>query len=303
MPLSPEDHQHYLTFQRRCNFLRDRTQSVAGAYQTGVYICGRPGSGKTFTVLKTLKEIKDAKYIFRNSRMTPMGLYEELAEHPEHVFVLDDIPSLLDHRQALQILMAALGGKPGEARPVTYSTKRKNDRRSLKFSGGIICISNVPLRHDPLAEAIVSRVVLHEHDPSDEELAAVMRHTAMQGTNVLTPGECLEVVECVISQCRTHDFRLDLRYLDKGLQDYRQFKEGKTLCSWEDLIQASMKQVHEPNLFAKLSKQQEIELECERVLQLMRAYPGNTPRQIAESALSKTTFYERRRMLKQAGRI
>lgn len=76
-----------------------------------------------------------------------MGLYEQLALHPESVIVIDDIPSLLGERTALQILMAALGGEPGEPRPVTYSTKNKDERgKAFDFSGGVIAISNVPLR-------------------------------------------------------------------------------------------------------------------------------------------------------------
>lgn len=47
---------------------------------------------------------------------------------------------------------------------------------------------------------------------------------------------------------------------------------------------------------AVLTKQEEIELECEEVARLEKKYPGDRARQIAESGLTKSTFYERRRM-------
>lgn len=298
--LSSQDRHHLLIFERRCDFVRDRTRSVADRYQNGLYLVGRPGSGKTHTVIETLESI-NARYIYRNSRMTPMGLFEELCAHPEHTIVLDDISALFDQRQALQILMAALDGKPGQARPVTYTAKNKHERRSFYFRGGIIAISNIPLRRDPLAEAIVSRVVLQEHEPTDEELAAVMRHAAIKGNEDMSPEECNVVVEFVIQESRANDFRLDLRFMGKGLQDYRQQRDGKARRPWQELIRASMKQILRQAPRSAPSKQDEIKLECEMVSRLIEKYPDDTPRQITESGLSKSTFYERRRMLRTAG--
>ncbi len=289
--LGPQDRDHLQEVERRCDFIRDRTRSVAERYQNGAYLVGRPGSGKTHTVLTTLQEL-EACYIYRNSRMSPMGLYEELSDHPEHVIVLDDIPSLLSERQAMQILIAALGGNPGEPRLVTYT--RKDERKSFQFRGGIIAISNVPLRQDPLARALSSRMVILEHEPTDDELAAFMRSQALEGFEDLTPGECGEVVEFVIDECRSNEFRMDLRHMKKGFQDRRQDKHGRSSRSWKELVRTSMKQPPRP----ALSKQQQIACEVDQVEHLMQRYPGDTPRQIQESGLSKSTFYERKTWLK-----
>ena len=72
--ISQEDRQHLMSFERRCDFLRDRTRSVSGGYQCGVYIVGRPGAGKSYVVRETLEEL-DARYIWRNVRMSPLGLF------------------------------------------------------------------------------------------------------------------------------------------------------------------------------------------------------------------------------------
>src|SRR5207248_7037875 len=148
---SKEDRAQLEVFEAMRDLIRDRTRSVADRYQVGAYIVGRPGSSKTYTVLETL-EVLDTPWTYRNSRMSAMGLWCLLNEHPEHVIVLDDISTLFDQAGALQILMAALGGSPGKSRTVTYTTK--DERKSFEFTGGIIAVSNVPLSRDPLADAV-----------------------------------------------------------------------------------------------------------------------------------------------------
>ena len=170
--LSPHDQERMRRFDQMRDLLRDRVRGVAEHYQNGCYIVGRPGSSKTFTILEELKRL-GLPWTYRNCRMTAAGLFALLGEHPEHAVVLDDIPSLVSDKASLQMLMAALGGEPGKPRPITYTTK--NGRLCFDFCGGIIAVSNVPLRRDPLADAVQSRIPLLEHEPSDEMLAAFMR--------------------------------------------------------------------------------------------------------------------------------
>ena len=223
--LGQPTHQELLeSFERKVQIICDRVASVAHGYHSGCYIVGRPGTSKTFTVKKELDRL-EAPSTLQNARMTPMGLFSFIAEHPEHVIVLDDIPSLFKNDQAMQILMAALDGKPGQPRKVTY--KSKDQDIHVLFSGAIIAISNLPLRRDPLAQALGSRVVMLEHEPTDEEIAAFMQHLAAKGHADLSSEECLEVVKFVIAETRSYDMRLDLRHLNKAWQDFRQDKHGR----------------------------------------------------------------------------
>ena len=114
-------------FKAKLQLIRDRVGSVSGGYKTGVYIVGRSGTSKTYTVKEELEQL-DRPWVIKNARMTPMGLFDFLANHPEHVIVLDDITSLFKNEQALQILLAALDGQPGEPRLVTYKSKDKDER-------------------------------------------------------------------------------------------------------------------------------------------------------------------------------
>jgi hypothetical protein len=111
--------------------------------------------------------------------MSAMGLFDLLSDFPEHFIVLDDVPSLFADKQAIQILLPALDGEPGTPRTVTYKTRDRDAR--IEFSGGIIGISNLELRHDPLANALASRVVMLEHEPTDDEIASFMKSLAVSG--------------------------------------------------------------------------------------------------------------------------
>lgn len=281
------------TLEHRIQRIRDRVVGVACGYHTACYLVGRPGTSKTFTVLEELKLLEQAGtlHAYRNARMTPMGLFDLIAEHPEHVIVLDDIGTLFKNDQAMQILMAATGGDPQQPRRVTYKSKDK-DYHTM-FSGGVIAISNVALRHDPLAHAFGSRAVVLEHEPTDEEIAAFMVSLAAKGKDDLSPEECLEVAEFVIAETRDHDRRLDLRHFSKALQDFRQDRDGLTGCSWQELVRTSLSKIVVVDSDT-LSKKERIELDRERVREAMALFPGDTVRQIDHSGLGKSTFYKRR---------
>jgi len=278
--------------ERRIQRIRDRVVGVAYGYQAALYLVGRPGTSKTFTVLETLARLEEegTLHVYRNARMTPMGLFDLIAEHPEHVIVLDDISTLFKNDQAMQIFMAATGGEPKNPRRVSYKSKDK-DYHTM-FSGGIIAISNIALRHDPLAHAFESRAVLLEHEPTDEEIAEFLMQLAWKGQQDLLPEECIEVAEFVISETRDHDRRLDLRHFHKALQDFRQDRDGLTGCSWQELVRTSLSKTVVVG-FESPSKRERIELDRDRVREAMCLYPSDRSKQMEHSGLGKSTFYKR----------
>jgi hypothetical protein len=115
---------------------------------------------------------------------------------------------LFTDRQAIQILLPALDGEARTPRTVTYWTRRGSER--IQFYGGIIGVSNLPLKNDPLGQALSSRVKMVEHEPSDEEIVAFMRFLAAKGWQDLPPAEHQMVVEFLISESQELHQRLDL---------------------------------------------------------------------------------------------
>lgn len=285
----PTEQDLLQSFERKQQLIRDRVASVVHCYHTGAYLVGRPGTSKSHTVRDELAQ-HDKAWVYRNARMTPMGLFGFIAEHPEHIIVLDDTVSLFKNDQAVQILLAALDGKPGEPRVVTY--KSKDEDLKVPFSGAVIAISNVPLRNDPLARALGSRIVVLEHEPTDDEIAVFMRHLATNGFEDLSADECVEVAEFIISETREFDLRLDLRHLTKAFQDFRQHKHGRSQTSWRDLVRTSLKKLAiEP--VALFSKKDEIELQRQKVRHAINKHPNDRHAQIAETGLKSSTFYNR----------
>lgn len=285
------DAQLVRELEAKLQIIRDRVGSVAHRYHTACYLVGRPGTSKTYTVKEELQRL-DMPWVYQNARMTPMGLFGFLADHPEHIIVLDDIASLFKNDQAIQVFLAALGGEPGKPRTVTY--KSKDEEHKILFQGGIVAISNVALRHDPLARALGSRLTMLEHEPTDDQIGAFMRRLALEGFEDLSPEECLEVVEFVIAETRDFDQRLDLRHLTKAWQDYRQVGHGKAQTPWRDLVRTSLHKLPtEPIL--PFSKREDIELQVQLVKELAEKYPNDTQRQLAESGMCKSTFYKRRK--------
>lgn len=290
--MSRQDQQHLREFERARDLIRDRTQAVAQHHHTGAFLVGRPGTSKTVTVEDTLRRL-DLPWTLWNARISPMGLWLVMQENPESVIVIDDVSTLFcsSNKAALQVLLAGLGGEPGQPRQVKYATK--DDRVSFSFSGGLIAIGNELPRRDPVADALLSRIPVLHHDPSDAMIGAFMRDQAKRGYKDIGPRECAEVVEFVIAESRAAEFRLDLRHMRAAWEDFRFWKSGSR-HDWKTLVRSSMQRLTatEPIL---LDKQQEIEQDRQRVKSAIKQHPDDLKKQIEASGLKRSTFFLRRK--------
>ena len=235
----PGGSPHLHEYRRQVSLLADRIRSVCEGYQTGCYVTGRAGIGKSHTVMSTLESCR-APHLALNARVSPAALFDAIEEHSQSSIVIDDVPVLLSNPQGAQILMAATGGTPGSARVVTYTTR--NSRRRSVFTGGIVAISNSTLAHDAAGQALASRLTLHHFNPSDEAIAAFLTHEAESGVQGIPPADCLEILDHVRIICRDSDYRLDLRSFFKATADYRFWRAGNCSTDWRTLVEASLRQ-------------------------------------------------------------
>ncbi len=230
---------------RRQAIVRDYVRGVAQQYATGLYLFGRPGTAKTHTVRLTLeKDIREI-YVYQRGHLTPVGLFELIAEHPDEVIVLDDLVTIFRSDIALQILLSALEHpSPGDrtrTRVVKY--RRKGEEVRVPFRGGIICISNRELHDDELLGAFKSRVHTLNYDPSDAQLGALMLDLAERDSLPVLPEEALEVARFVIEAMLRQGCRFDLRlFINKAIPDYVQWKDDETESDWRDLVIASIEE-------------------------------------------------------------
>jgi hypothetical protein len=231
----------------RQGVLRDYIRSVARHYATGLYLCGRPGTAKTHTVREVLdREIQEI-YTYQRGHLTPLGLFELIADHPDEVIVLDDLSSLFRNEVALQILLSALEPPKARDRGRVVKYKRQRHEERTLFRGGIICISNRELHDEELIGAFKSRVHVLNYNPSDAQLGALMLGLAELGwpddRPTVTSAECKEVADFVITELLRRGAHFDLRlFLDKALPDYQQVKDGEAESDWRDLVAASIEE-------------------------------------------------------------
>lgn len=232
------------TLERRLAIIRDRVRGVALGHTHGFYLYGRPGTSKTYTVKKAL-EAEQVAYEYHVGHLTPMGLFELLEEEHDRVILLDDVSAIFQQPIALQLLLAALGRQPDDTDERIVRYRRQGHEQTVHFTGGIICISNLELHSAPLLEALKSRVHYLHYDPSDEQMAALMRQVASKGWPDKCPRlsavECLEVAEFLIAESRRLDVRLDMRLLvDKAFPDYLQHRSGDAEAHWKDLVATTL---------------------------------------------------------------
>jgi hypothetical protein len=230
---------------RRQAIVRDYVRGVARDYATGLYLFGRPGTAKTQTVRAVLEqEIKEI-YTYQRGHLTPMGLFELIAEHPDEVIVLDDLTTIFKSDIALQILLSALEHPaPGDrtrTRVVKY--RRKGEEVRACFRGAVICISNRELHDDEVLDAFKSRVNTLNYDPSDAQLGALMLDIAEQGPLGVMPVEALEVAHYTIAEMIRLQCRFDLRlFVNKALASYQQWKDDEAESDWRDLVTATIEE-------------------------------------------------------------
>jgi hypothetical protein len=234
---------------RRQMIVRDYVRHVAGQYGTGLYLFGRPGTAKTHTVRAVLEELIREPYTYQRGHLTPMGLFELIASHPDDVIVLDDLGAVLKSDVALQILLSALEHPTSRDRSRVVKYRRQGREERAVFRGGIVCISNRELHDDELLGAFKSRVHVLNYDPADAQLGALMLDIADRGwhggsgNTEIDPETARMVAHYLIGEMLRLACRFDLRLLvNKAFPDYQQWKDGEAESDWRDLITASIEE-------------------------------------------------------------
>jgi hypothetical protein len=227
--------------------IRDRVRGVAEGYSNGLYLWGEGGTSKSYTVEQTLRHL-GKPYKLSNTRVTGKALFQLLRDYPDLVHVVEDAETLFADRNAFGVLRSALWGQAGtdgeQERVVGWQTSR--EREEFAFTGGVILVANARLDDIPQLRAVKTRVPCLQYQPTNEEVAALMRHIARNGhrhgPHTLSPDKCLEVAEAIIVRSARLTRNLDLRLLVNTFNDRLQFENGAAVTHWEDLLDSRMKE-------------------------------------------------------------
>lgn len=227
---------------RRMSIIGDRVKAVVKGESRGIYLHGRGGTGKTVKVISTLDEMK-CEYEYFAGKITPGGLRELISncvDRAVDVIVFDDVAVIMENKDAVQLLLAVLDGKP-----IKYQ-RAGQPLQTIEYHGGIIFISNEEVPKTKSLAAFQTRVRMMDYGPTDDELAAIMREWASGNGGPphrgLDSTECMEVIEFLISESITRLAPLDLRLVRKCYSDYRMSKRGETENHWKVLVVSEIQQ-------------------------------------------------------------
>lgn len=241
--LSEAEREALLSLDCKLRLIDDRVTAVVRGYQTGLYLCGAGGLGKSYSVYRQLQLLECDLRVF-NSRMTALGLFRALDKAPDAVHVLEDMERIVNDRDAQGVLRSALWSQGDRDRVVTWTTSAGEQR--VTFHGGIIMLANRPLGDLPELRALASRIAVHKLQVSDLEMCAQMRRIARQGwsryQHKLEAAQCSEVCEYLITECRQASCPLDLRLLDNACTDYLFWEAGNSHLHWNDLVTTRVQQ-------------------------------------------------------------
>lgn len=181
----------------RFSFVEKLVSMVAGGVQPSAVITGQGGLGKTYTVMKTLKDSGLVDYNELISTLpvgstvdmskcfvqikgfsTPKGLYRTLFENQNATIVFDDCDSILKDPVALNLLKGALDSYSKRIISWNSESFRGEDDipRSFEFKGRIVFISNMD--QDKIDQAIRSRSMMIDLTMTDDQKIDRMEHIA-----------------------------------------------------------------------------------------------------------------------------
>lgn len=234
-------------WNRYCSQLSSRVMQVVDGHGFGLYVYGRAGLSKTHTVTTTLEECgltEDVEVIPKNHVLTPRGMFDILEKNRNKTLVLDDVGWLFGKPNVLTLLLAALGPQKNGKRMVTYTTAR--EELSFEFTGSIIAISNLELKHgvpSDIREAVQSRMVSLNFNPSDASVRAKILDLAGNGLKGIAPETCIEIAHTMFEICDEFGERVNIRLFTQGaIQDYQHWDLRKPAEHWVDLLRSRIEE-------------------------------------------------------------
>jgi hypothetical protein len=302
--------KHYEELMERVKVVKDRVRGVVHGHSNGVYLHGRPGTSKTHMVCSTLDTLA-VNYTYSNGHLTPIGLFDLIAENQSRIIVLDDVSAIFNQPIALQLLLAALGNPHDGSRVRNVRYKTAKETRIVPFSGGVICISNLPLdgHHHEVLAALKDRAFVINYEPTDDQIIALIEKLAGDGVGGVPPDKAQMIATFLLGECKLREVRPSVRlFVDKALKDYKLFEAGKCETHWRDLVVSNLEQqlIELEYETTDLGRTEQIEAERRIALDIYLSCGSRAERVEqwqARTSKRQAAFYRRLKELKGAGRL
>lgn len=235
------------------------TMQVAYKVSNSLVISGLPGLGKTWDVEETLNNMH-IDYVPVAGDITTAGLYEILFLNRDKLILFDDMDSVYDSKESVNLLKAVLDTKP--KRKVSRILKTHFDSftmsdqeiqakyeetgklpKQFEFTGRIIFITNMP--GEDLDEALISRSLFVDVNP---EMSEIIRRIKSIMPNI-QPNYAIdkktEIIDFMLAMSKQYELRfpLNLRTFVHCLNirvanEFNVNVGGENVPQWQRLIKA-----------------------------------------------------------------
>lgn len=165
------------TINQRFEFLDNFTQMVIHGFTPSLIVTGEGGLGKSYSIRKSINNsyLSEDDYLFVKGYSTPRGLYNTLYDNNGKLIIFDDCDSILEDRNALNILKSSLDSY--ETRTISWlSRTNRGDTypTQFDFTGRIIFISNKSKKS--IDEALLTRSLVVDLEMSPDDKIDRMTH-------------------------------------------------------------------------------------------------------------------------------
>lgn len=136
-----------MSMEEQYENLQEQVSLIAGGrsqFIKSLLITGAPSSGKTYTVMKTVKELglqEGTDYIVKKGHITAASLLRVLIEQIDGLLIFDDCDSVVDEAKAINMLKGALDTDP--IREVSYDVKGAINTAVLPFAKRVEYVDSV----------------------------------------------------------------------------------------------------------------------------------------------------------------
>lgn len=219
---------HRFDINKRFDMMTQMVQTVAGGFAESLIVTGEGGLGKTFTVNKTISNMKKEAVTVKGY-MTAKALFAELYENRDGLVIFDDCDSILKDDVSVNILKAALDSY--DERIITWGTKgfiEDDLPKKFEFKGQVIFISNLP--HEKIDQAIRTRALTIDlsmtHFEKLERMERILPDVLPQ-FSMAHKTEIMEFLKANHEDCKN----FSMRTLTNAIK-LREANEN----GWEDLV-------------------------------------------------------------------
>lgn len=235
------------------------TAQVAWKQSNSLIICGAPGLGKTFDVEDTLKKMH-IDYVPVSGDITTSGLYEILFLNRDKLIVFDDMDSVFDSKESINILKAVLDTKPkrkvSRILKIHFDSFTMTDEeiqeeyektgklpKQFEFTGRIIFITNIP--GEKLDPALISRSLFVDVNPDIEQVVKRINSIIPNIHPRIPIEKKTEVVEFMLAMSQEFELRfpINIRTFIHCLNirisnEFNVNIDGESIPQWQRLIKS-----------------------------------------------------------------